>query len=80
MAPGASRTVSSPGKGSAILGPAKWARCWSAWSGAWRDTFAGAASSGPLRTRRRRTGRATPKGTWPHRRSMARRRRPGPSG
>ena len=62
------------------LGPAKWARCWSAWSGAWRDTFAGADSSGPLTTGARGTGRATPKGTSRHRRSLARRRRPGPSG
>ena len=54
--------MSSPGRGSAILGPAKWARCWSAWSGAWRDTFAGAASSGPLRTRREADGEGDPEG------------------
>jgi hypothetical protein len=39
-----------------------------------------ADSSGPLRTRPRRTGRATPKETSRLRRSLARRRRPGPSG
>ena len=39
MALGARRTASLPGKGSAISGRAKWARCWSAWCGAWRDTF-----------------------------------------
>jgi hypothetical protein len=52
MAPGASNTACSPGRGSGTLGRAKWARCWSAWSGAWRDTFAGADSSGPLTTGR----------------------------
>ena len=36
------------------MGPAKWARCWSAWSGAWRDTFAGAA----LRTFEEESGEA----------------------
>jgi Transposase zinc-binding domain len=39
------------------------ARAGSVWSDAWRDTFAGAACSGPLRTKARWTGRATPKGT-----------------
>src|SRR4029450_14152300 len=78
MAPGASKTACSPGRGSGTLGRAKWARCWSAWSGAWRDTFAGADTSGPLTTGARGTGRATPKGTSRHQRSLARRRRPGP--
>src|SRR4029453_11347082 len=78
MAPGARTAASAPGRGSAISGPAKWARCWSAWSGVWRDTFAGTDSCGPLRTGPRRTGRTTPKGTLRLRRSLARRRRPGP--
>src|SRR5687768_9951071 len=44
MAPGARRTACWPGRGSGLSGPAKWARCWNAWSGAWRDAFAGADS------------------------------------
>jgi hypothetical protein len=48
--------------------------------GAWRDTFGGAASSGPSRTRPRRPGRATPKATWRRLRCQARPLPPGRSG